>query len=485
MNRLSAFDLREKFLSSEMSVAEHAKRRVAEARALDKKVEAFLQLSEEKILNQARALDALPQKEKLQKKLFGIPVAIKDNLCVEGEEATCASKILKGFVAPYDATVIARLKKEGALLFGRTNMDEFAMGSSTENSAFRVTRNPWDLTRIPGGSSGGSAAAVAAGQAAAALGSDTGGSIRQPAALCGVVGMKPTYGRVSRYGLVAFASSLDQIGPITQDVRDCALLMQVLAGHDEKDSTCAADGVPDYLSKIKEGIGGLRVGIPQEYFIKGMDPEVEARVRDAIQVLEKLGAKSQSVSLPHTPYAIAAYYLVATAEASSNLSRYDGVQYGLRSGGIKNLLDLYFKTRHDGFGDEVKRRIMLGTYALSAGYYDAYYLKALKVRTLLKRDFDDAFKKVDVIVTPTSPTPAFKVGEKTADPLSMYLSDIFTISVNLAGIPALALPCGFTSAGLPVGMQLMAKPFDEGRLMQVGHQYELATPHHQRAPVMS
>jgi len=414
--------------------------------------------------------------------LTGIPIAIKDNICTEGVRTTCASHILDNFIPPYHATVIERLEEEGYVHTGMTNMDEFAMGSSTENSSFQITRNPWDIDRVPGGSSGGSAAAVAADEAIAALGSDTGGSIRQPAALCGVVGLKPTYGRVSRYGLVAFASSLDQIGPITKDVTDCAILLRAISGHDRRDSTSVDLPVPDYTKVLGRDIEGLRIGIPVEYFISGMDPDVENCVRGAIRVLEGLGAVVSEISLPHTEYAIATYYIIATAEASSNLARYDGVKYGYRAKGAVDLMDMYRRSRDEGFGQEVKRRIMLGTYVLSAGYYDAYYRKAQQVRTLIKRDFDEAFEKVDVLLTPTSPTPAFRIGEKTRDPLQMYLSDIFTISVNLAGIPGISIPCGFTGDGLPVGLQILGRHFDEERILQVAYAYEQATEWHKKRP---
>ena len=414
--------------------------------------------------------------------LLGIPVAIKDNMCTEGIATTCASKILANFVPPYDATVVGKLKQAGAVLCGKPNMDEFAMGSSTENSGYFTTRNPWDLTRIPGGSSGGSAAAVAADECIGSLGSDTGGSIRQPAACCGVVGLKPTYGRVSRFGLVAFASSLDQIGPITKDVTDAALLMNVIGGHDSRDSTSANIAMPDLTKALKKDMKGLTVGLPKEYFIEGMDPEVDHAVREAVKILEGLGAKVTEVSLPHTKYAVATYYILATSEASSNLARYDGVKYGYRAAGPKDLLDMYMRSRDEGFGPEVKRRIMLGTYALSAGYYDAYYKKGQQVRTLIKRDFDEAFKKVDVIATPTAPTAAFKIGEKSADPLQMYLSDIFTISVNLAGIPGISIPCGFTSSNLPIGLQILGRHFDEESVLHAAYAYEQATEWHLRKP---
>jgi aspartyl-tRNA(Asn)/glutamyl-tRNA(Gln) amidotransferase subunit A len=446
------------------------------------RVQAYMAVTGREALIQANRVDRLRARGGELGPLAGIPLAIKDVICTKGILTTCSSKILQNFIPPYDATAMRRLYQAGAVMLGKTNMDEFAMGSSTENSAYKLTRNPWDLSRVPGGSSGGSAAAVAADLCAGALGSDTGGSIRQPAAFCGIVGLKPTYGRVSRYGLVAFASSLDQIGPMTKDVRDAAVLLNVIAGHDPCDSTSADLPVPDYARLLGREIAGLRIGIPDEYFIEGMDPETEAASRDAITLLESLGAKAERVSLPHTEYAVAAYYLVATAEASSNLARYDGVKYGYRATGAKDLMAMYMKTRREGFGAEVKRRIMLGTYALSAGYYDAYYLKALKVRTLIRKDFEEAFKRCDVILTPTSPTTAFQFGEKTVDPLTMYLSDIFTISCNLAGIPGIAIPCGFTKSGLPIGLQMLGKPFDEATLLQVAYAYEQATDWHKRNP---
>lgn len=413
--------------------------------------------------------------------MTGIPVAVKDNMCAKGILTTCASKILHNFIPPYESTVTARLKEQGYILTGKTNMDEFAMGSSTENSGFHTTRNPWDLERVPGGSSGGSAAAVAAGECIAALGSDTGGSIRQPASLCGVVGLKPTYGRVSRYGLVAFASSLDQIGPITKNVTDAAIMMNSIGGHDPKDSTSAPVEMPDFAASIGRGVKGLKIGIPKEYFIQGIDAEINDSVNSAVKKLESLGAIPVEVSLPHTGYAIAVYYVLATSEASSNLARYDGVKYGFRAEG-KDLLEMYMNTRAKGFGAEVKRRIMLGTYALSSGYYEAYYKKAQQVRTLIKQDFDRAFEKADLIITPTSPTSAFKIGEKATDPLQMYLSDIFTISVNLAGVPAISIPCGFTKENLPIGLQIIGKHFDEDSILKAAYAYEQSTQWHQRRP---
>jgi len=414
--------------------------------------------------------------------ISGIPVLIKDNLCVKGEETTCASRILAEFKPPYDATVVRKLKEAGASLIGKANMDEFAFGSSCETSCYGPTRNPWALDRIPGGSSGGSAAAVAADETILALGSDTGGSIRQPAALCGVVGLKPTYGRVSRYGLIAFASSLDQIGPITKDVEDAALLLSVIAGHDEMDSTSVDIQVPDYKKSLVKDVKGLCIGVPKEYFVTGIDPEVESAVKKAIGVLKDLGAKVIDISLPHTEYAVATYYIVGPAEASSNLARFDGVQYGLRAKDAKGIINMYTRTRSEGFGSEAKRRILLGTYCLSTGYYDAYYLKAQKVRTKIREDFEKAFRSCDIIVTPTAPTPAFKIGEKANDPLSMYLSDIFTIPANLAGIPAISIPCGLSKDGLPVGLQIMAKPFDEETIFRAAYTFEQSTEHHKIKP---
>jgi aspartyl-tRNA(Asn)/glutamyl-tRNA(Gln) amidotransferase subunit A len=413
--------------------------------------------------------------------LYGAPVSSKDNICIEGREVTCASRILEKHVPPYDATVIAKLKAADATLFGRCNMDEFAFGSSCETSAFGPCKNPWDLTRVPGGSSGGSAASVAADMTLAALGSDTGGSIRQPAALCGVVGVKPTYGRVSRYGLIAFGSSFDQIGPVTKTVEDAAILMNILAGHDPKDSTSAPRPVPDFTQSLKRDVRGLKIGLPKEYFIEGIDPEVEKSVRAAADLYRKLGAELKPVSLPHTEYSVAVYCIVAVAEASSNLSRFDGVEYGLRVPS-KDLREMYFETRNQGFGQETKRRILLGTFVLSAGYYEAYYLKGQKVRTLIRRDFEKAFREVDVILSPTSPTPAFKLGEKAADPIAMYLSDIFTVPANIAGIPAMSVPCGFTSGGLPIGMQLMARPFDEATMFRAAYAFEQEAGVYKRKP---
>jgi len=480
--RLTIHELQDLLRKREVSASEIVRSGLERIAQVDGQVRSFLTLTEEQALSQAERVDRRSAAGEALPPLAGIPLAIKDVLCTKGVRTTCSSKILERYVPPYDATVIERLKAQEAILLGKTNMDEFAMGSSTENSAFFPTRNPWALARVPGGSSGGSAAAVAADLCAAALGTDTGGSIRQPASFCGIAGLKPTYGRVSRYGLVAFASSLDQIGPLAKDVRDCALLLQAIAGHDPLDSTSANLPVTDYASALGDEIRGIRIGIPDEYFIEGMDPEVEGAIWTAIRTLEELGGKQEKVSLPHTAYAVATYYLVATAEASSNLARYDGVKYGYRTPSPADLLEMYQKTRREGFGPEVKRRIMLGTYALSAGYYDAYYLKAQKVRTLIRRDFEQAFERCQVIATPTSPTPPFTFGEKTEDPLQMYLSDIFTISVNLAGVPAISIPCGFTKAGLPIGLQLIGKPFDEATILKVAHAFEQATEWHRRKP---
>ena len=434
-------------------------------------VHAYITLTEDSALKQAELVDKNIQRGEEIHPLAGIPVAIKDNMCTEGTLTTCGSKILAPFVPPYDATVVKKLKSVDAVIIGKTNMDEFAMGSSCEHSAFFATKNPWDLETVPGGSSGGSAAAVAADEAICALGSDTGGSIRQPASLCGVVGIKPTYGRVSRYGLVAFASSLDQIGPLTKDVTDCALMLNVICGHDEMDSTSASIAVPDYTKSLRTDVDGLSIGVPKEYFIEGMDKQVERAVWDAVNVLKNIGAEIREVSLPHTEYAIATYQIIASAEASANLARYDGVRYGFRAEGTKELSEMYKKSRSEGFGAEVKRRIMLGTYGLSAGYYDAYYLKAQKVRTLIKRDFDEAFEVVDAIVCPTSPTAAFKAGEKIDDPLQMYLSDVFTVAQPIAGIPGMSVPCGLTKEGLPIGLQILAKPFSEETILHVAHAF--------------
>jgi len=447
--------------------------------AVDNQIKAYLTLTPELAMEQAAAADARWAAGE-ENPLLGIPLAIKDIICLEGVPTTCGSRILENFISPYSATAVEKLSAAGAVFLGKTNLDEFAMGSSTENSAYFVTRNPWDLERVPGGSSGGSAAAVAADECLGALGSDTGGSIRQPASLCGVVGVKPTYGRVSRYGLVAFASSLDQIGVLSKDVADAALLLSVISGHDPRDSTSVPEPVPD-TAVLRPDLHGIRVGVPQEFFIEGLQTEVENAVRSAIGVLEQLGAEITLVSLPHTEYALPVYYLIAPAEASANLARYDGIRYGLSVPDALDTQDAYRRTRQQGFGPEVKRRIMLGTYALSAGYYEAYYLKAQKVRTLIKSDFDQAFAICDVLVGPTSPTTAFRIGEKADDPLQMYLSDVFTLSVNLAGICAASVPCGFAN-GLPVGLQIMGPAFGESKVLQVAYAYEQATPWHLEKP---
>ena len=475
-------DIRGALLTKKVSSLELTRKFLNRIKEIDQKVCAFRGLTEEAAISTAREVDKMIARGEDIPPLAGVPIAIKDNICLEGFPTTCSSRILENFIPPYNATVMEKIKKEKLIIMGKTNMDEFAMGSSTENSAFGVSRNPWDPERVPGGSSGGSAGAVASGEAVLSLGSDTGGSIRQPASLCGVVGIKPTYGRVSRYGLVAFASSLDQIGTFSREVRDSALLLEVISGHDIRDSTSVPKEVPDYMASLEKGVKGLRLGLPREYFSQGLEREVEEKVMEGAKILEKAGAIVEEVSLPHTEYAVAAYYIVATVEASSNLARYDGVRYGFRIEAPHNLLDLYERTRQYGFGPEVKRRIMLGTYALSAGYYEAYYLKALKVRALIKKDFDQAFERLDAILTPTSPSVAFRIGEKTREPLKMYLSDIYTISANLVGIPAISLPCGFSKEGLPIGLQLMAPPFAEEVLFQIGGAFQRLTDYHLRVP---
>ncbi len=451
-------------------------------RQLEPKVHALVSVTDELALEQAKKADELIAAGAADG-MAGIPIVVKDNMCTRGVRTTCSSRMLENFVPPYDAGVVEKLKKHNAVIVGKSNMDEFAMGSSTENSALFNTCNPWDLSRVPGGSSGGSAASVAAGEAICSLGSDTGGSIRQPAGFCSVVGLKPTYGRVSRYGLVAFASSLDQIGPFTRDVTDCAILLGSIAGHDSRDSTSVPVSVPDYARCLTGDIRGMRIGVPKEYFVEGMQPEVAAAIRTAINKLEELGAEIDwEVSLPHTPLALAVYYIIAPSEASANLARYDGVKYGFSYEG-GSMWESMEKTREFGFGPEVKRRIMLGTYALSAGYYDAYYLKAQKVRTLIRREFDQAFEKFDVLVTPTSPTVPFKFGEKVDDPVQMYLSDVCTLPINIAGVPAISIPAGFAD-GLPIGMQIIGKPFAEETILKVAYAYEGATDWHKRKPPM-
>jgi aspartyl-tRNA(Asn)/glutamyl-tRNA(Gln) amidotransferase subunit A len=463
-------------ITSEQLTGEYLK----SIRERDGTIKAFLHVDEANALSQARTVDQKRQRGEPLGPLAGVPVAIKDVLCIRGQPTTCGSKILKNFIPPYDAHVISQLKQADAILLGKTNCDEFAMGSSTENSAYQTTHNPWDLERTPGGSSGGSAAAVAACETPLAIGTDTGGSVRQPASLCGVVGMKPTYGRVSRFGLVAYASSLDQVGPFAHDVADVALLLEAIAGHDARDSTSVDKPVPPYSRMLDQPVKPLTIGVAREYFGEGLDAEVEKSVREALKVYEQQGVTIKVVSLPYSPHAVAVYYLVATAEASSNLARYDGVHYGHRAAKYDNLIHMYSASRGEGFGAEVKRRIMLGTYALSSGYKDAYYLKALKVRRLIKEDFDKAFAECDVIAGPTSPTAAFKIGERTADPLTMYLSDIYTISANLAGLPGISIPCGFTKAGLPIGLQLLGPAFVEETLLQAAYAYQQATDWHNR-----
>ncbi len=460
-------------LTKEITSVELTRAYLEKIDTADPKIKAYITVTPDQALEQAEKADKRIQAGEAAL-LTGIPLGIKDNMCLKGVRTTCASKILENFVPPFTATVLEKLEEQGAVFLGKLNLDEFAMGSSTENSAFFPTHNPYNLDYIPGGSSGGSAAATAACLCAGSLGSDTGGSIRQPASHCGVVGMKPTYGRVSRFGLVAFASSLDQIGPITKDVTDCAIMLQAISGYDRRDSTSVDTEVPDYQAALSTDLSGMTIGLPREYFGKGLSDEVETGIKNAIGILEQLGAKVVEVSVPHTQYAIACYYIIAPAEASSNLARYDGVKYGYRAKGYSNLLEMYKKTRSEGFGPEVKRRIMIGTYCLSSGYYDAYYKKASQVRTLITNDFKNAFSECDVMATPVAPTPAFKIGEKTDDPLQMYLSDIFTISTNLAGVPGLSVPCAVSKGGLPIGIQFMAPHFKEERTLKAAYALEQA-----------
>ena len=467
----SAHELHEMLVGKEISSKELTEAVLARMDETEDRIHAYITETRDIALRQAVAADERIARGEQISYFEGIPGVIKDNICTKGVKTTCASKMLENFVPPYDATVMKRLETVRPVILGKANMDEFAMGGSTENSAFYPTRNPWNVECVPGGSSGGSAAAVAAGSAIWALGSDTGGSIRQPASFCGVVGMKPTYGRVSRYGLVAFASSLDQIGPVTRDVTDCAHLLQAIAGHDEQDSTSSASEVPDFTKSLVQDVKGLKIGIPKEFFVKGMDAEVEQAVRQAIDKLQALGAEIQEISLPHTEYAISVYYLIAPAEAATNLERYDGVSYGARVDGA-DVVEMMTKTRSEKFGEEVKRRILIGNYALSAGYYDAYYLKALKVRRLIKEDYDKAFEKVDVIVTPTAPTPAYRIGAMTNDPLKMYLQDIYTVPLNLAGLPGISVPCGYSREKLPIGLQIIGKPLDEATVLRTAYTYE-------------
>jgi len=495
LDKMTACALKEAFLEGRLSAVAIVEKAFSLIEAREPAVDAFLTLMREQARERAEMLDQKRRRGDAMGLLAAVPVAVKDNICTRGVRTTCASKILSEFVPPYDAHVVERLLAEDAIIIGKTNMDEFAMGSSTENSGFKVTRNPWDTTRIPGGSSGGSAAAVAAGMVPLALGSDTGGSIRQPAALCGVVGLKPTYGRVSRYGLVAFASSLDQIGAFARTAEDTALLMRVIAEPDSRDTTCTDRPAEDYVDAVRQPLGELTIGLPGEFSLEGTDPEVVAALEETRKVYERLGARFKDVSLPHSridmegetlsSFAVACYYILCTAEASSNLARYDGVRYGHRSSAHEDMIDMYCRSRGEGFGDEVKRRIMLGTYVLSRGYYDAYYLKAARVRRLIQQDFDAAFQEVDLVLGPTTPTPAFKIGEKTDDPLEMYLSDIFTISCNLAGICGITFPCGFTGRGLPVGAQLMGPHWQEARLLRAVHAFQQRTNYHQQVPPLS
>ncbi len=478
---LTILEAAEKLKNREISAGELTRSVLSRIEQVEPQVGAYLTLTPEWALKQADQADARIARGEWRP-LTGIPLAVKDILSTRGIRTTCGSKILANYVPPYDATVIQRLASEGIVLLGKTNLDEFAMGSSTENSALQQTRNPWGPEYVPGGSSGGSAAAVAAAECLGAVGSDTGGSIRQPAAHCGVVGMKPTYGRVSRFGLVAYASSLDQIGPLAKTVGDCALLMNALAGYDPKDSTSVPREVPDYTASLTKGVKGILIGIPREYFVEGMDPEVEQSVRQALEIFKDLGAECREISLPHTEYAVAVYYIIAMAEASSNLARYDGVKYGYRAPEGRTLMEMYQKTRSQGFGPEVLRRIMLGTYVLSAGYYEAYYRKASQVRTLIHQDFQQAFAHCHLIVTPVAPTPAFRLGEKISDPLQMYLTDIFTLSANLAGLPGLSLPCGFSSQGMPIGLQILGNHFQEETILQAASGFEQATDFHFRRP---
>jgi aspartyl-tRNA(Asn)/glutamyl-tRNA(Gln) amidotransferase subunit A len=477
----SASSIARRVRGRELSAEEVTRAHLDRIAVVEPKLDAFLSVLGERALERARAVDATLAAGRDPGPLAGVPVAVKDVLALAGEQTTCGSRVLERYRPPFTATALSRLEAAGAVILGKTNMDEFAMGSSTENSAYKKTKNPWDPTRVPGGSSGGSAAAVAARLAPLALGTDTGGSIRQPAALCGVVGLKPSYGRVSRYGLVAFASSLDQIGPLARTVADVALCAAVLGGPDPKDATSAAEPVPDFVAALGRDAGGARLGVPWSFLAEGVEAGTLAAFREALRVLESLGARVVDVSLPSLPHAIATYYIVATAEASSNLARYDGVRYGRRAPGVTDLPRMYGETRDQGFGAEVKRRIILGTFVLSSGYYEAYYERAQKVRTLIRRDFDAAFEACDVVALPTTPTPAFCLGEKTADPLQMYLEDIFTVPANLAGIPGLSVPCGFVS-GMPVGLQLLGRPFDEAGLLRLGHAYEQATSHHVALP---
>ncbi|MBC6435014.1 Asp-tRNA(Asn)/Glu-tRNA(Gln) amidotransferase subunit GatA [Nostoc sp. HG1] len=475
-------ELHQQLIHKERSAVEIAQEALDRIQTIEPKIHSFLHITSDRALEQAQQVDAKIAAGEEIGLLAGIPIGIKDNLCTQGIPTTCASRILQNFVPPYESTVTQKLADAGTVMVGKTNMDEFAMGGSTETSAYQLTANPWDASRVPGGSSGGSAAAVAADECVVSLGSDTGGSIRQPASFCGIVGMKPTYGLVSRYGLVAFASSLDQIGPFGRSVEDTAILLNAIAGYDPKDATSLKVEVPDYTQFLTPDIKGKKVGVIRETFGDGLDPEVEKTIRAAIGQLKDLGAEIQEISCPRFRYGIAAYYIIAPSEASANLARYDGVRYGARAEDAENLMDMYLRTRSEGFGAEVKRRIMIGTYVLSAGYYDAYYLQAQKVRTLIKQDFEQAFSQVDVLVSPTAPTTAFKMGEKTADPLSMYLTDLMTIPVNLAGLPGMSVPCGFDAQGMPIGLQIVGNVLREDQIFQVASAYERSTEWHKHSP---
>lgn len=485
MTAPTLFDIRDSIKSKQTSSREWVARTLQQIERIEPRLGALISYDGERALKLAGEIDERIARGESVGELAGVPVLVKDNMCTRFAATTCGSRILEHFHAPYDAHVVEQLERAGAVIVGKTNLDEFAMGSSTENSALKVTRNPWDLECVPGGSSGGSAAAVAADMVAGALGSDTGGSIRQPASFCGLCGLKPTYGRVSRYGLVAYGSSLDQIGPFTRTVKDAALLLGVIAGKDHRDSTSVDEPVPDYVFALSKPLNGMRIGVAEEYFGEGLDPQVRSAVEAALETYRQAGATVVPVHLPHMKYAIACYYLVAVAEASSNLARYDGVHYGHRTAHPTDYVDMYRSSRQEGFGPEVRRRIMLGTYALSSGYYDAYYLRALKVRTLIRQDFEHALADVDVIASPTAPTAAVHVGEKTSDPLAMYLMDIYTVSVNLAGIPGISIPCGFTTAGLPIGLQLMGSYFSEAKLLRIAHEYQTRTDWHTKSPALA
>ncbi len=475
ITELTVHELQEKIKNKELTITEINKAYIERINEKEKDVQAFITLTTDEALEKSKIIEEKVNKGEIKGELAGIPIGIKDNMCIKGTKTTCASKMLENFIAPYNATVIDKINDENMISLGKTNMDEFAMGSSTENSYFKKTKNPWDLSRVPGGSSGGSAAAVASNMLPWALGSDTGGSIRQPAGCCGIVGLKPTYGLISRYGLIAYASSLDQIGTLTKDVEDTAILLNVIAGHDDKDTTSAEQEKKDYTKALKNDIKGLKIAVPKEFFGEGINEEVKAKLENAIEKYKELGAMVEEVSLDVAEYALATYYIIACAEASSNLGRFDGIRYGYRSPKFNNLRDIYINSRSEGFGDEVKRRIILGTYVLSSGYYDAYYKKAQQVRTLVKSRFDEIFENHDIILTPTAPTTAFKIGEKSDNPLEMYLSDICTVSVNIAGLPGLSMPCGVDSKGLPVGMQLIGKRFDEETILNAAYTYEQAT----------